>query len=525
MRRRDILTMASGVLAMPAIARGERARILKFVPTPDLTILDPMVSGIRSTHTHAFLVFDTLYGTDEAFVTRPQMVEGHTKENAGLVWTLRLREGLRFHDGTPVLARDAVASVRRWAARDGFGRALIAATDDLSAPDDRTMRFRLKTPFPHLPAALSGSTRTVPCIMPERLAQTDAFKPVTEMIGSGPYQFLSAEFDAGVRAAYQRFDGYVPRAGEHPSHTAGAKIAHFDRVEWLSLGDPATAVAALLRGEVDWVEWPNTDQIPLLTNSSGVTIDVSEPTGSIAIMRLNHLHPPFDNPAIRRAVLGAIDQSEFMSSVAGTDRRFWQDRIGLFGPANPLANGAGIEVLSGKPDYDKVRSELASAGYRGEPISVLVIAGNSVIPLISQVGADQLRRAGLNVDQKSMDTGTMFRRIQSRESPDKGGWNVHFGIFDGAVNLNPATNDYLRGDGKNGAPGWPVSPVLEALRMAWLQAESLDAQKRIAEEIQMQVWRDVPYIPLGHWTHPTAYRSGLTDLPKGFPAFYGVRSI
>lgn len=527
MLRRDILRLAAGVpfLATPAIAQGERARTLKFVPTPDLNILDPMVAGIRSTHTHAFLVFDTLYGIDESFATRPQMIEGHTTENGGLLWTLRLREGLRFHDGSPVLARDAVASIQRWAARDGFGRALMAATDELSAPDDRTLQFRLNKPFPHLPTALAGSTRTVPCIMPERLAQTDPYKPVTEMVGSGPFRFMGTEFDPGVRAAYQRFDGYVPRPEGPSSHTAGPKIAHLDRVEWLALGDPATSVSALLRGEVDWLEWPNADQIALLARSAGVQVEVTEPTGSIAIMRLNHLHPPFDNPAIRRVILGAIDQSDYMTSVAGTDRRLWQDRIGLFGPTSPLASAAGTEVLASERDYTKVRRDLAAAGYRGEPVNVLVVGGNSVIPLISQVGADQLRQAGLNVQQHTMDTATMFRRVLSKDLPDKGGWNVHFAIFDGVVNLNPATNDYIRGDGKNGAPGWPKSPRLEALRAAWLDADGLDAQQRVTELIQRQLWQDVPYVPLGSWTHLTAYRTGLVDIPRGFPAFYGVRKV
>jgi len=340
------------------------------------------------------------------WIVHPLCPESVCKQ--GLLWTLRLREGLRFHDGSPVLARDAVASVRRWAARDGFGRALLAATDELSAPDDRTLRFRLSKPFPHLPTALAGSTRTVPCIMPERLAQTDPAKPVAEMVGSGPFRFMGAEFDPGVRAAYQRFGGYVPRPDRPSSHTAGPKIAHLDRVEWLALGDPATAVSALLRGEVGWLEWPNADQIPLLARATGVQLEVTEPTGSIAIMRLNHLHPPFDNPAIRRAILGAIDQSDCMTSVAGTDRRFWQDRIGLFGPTNPLASAAGTEVLSGERDYAKVGRDLAAAGYRGEPVNVLVVAGNSVIPLISQVGAEQLRRAGLNIQHQTMDTGRCF---------------------------------------------------------------------------------------------------------------------
>ena len=240
-------------------------------------------------------MYDTLYGLDETLTAQPQMAEGHTVENHGTTWTIRLREGLRFHDGSAVLARDAVASIRRFAARDGFGQALMAVTGELSGLDDRTLRFRLTKPFPHLPAALAGSSEAMPCIMPERLALTDPFTQVTEMIGSGPYSFQPAGFNAGVRAIYERFAAYVPRSEGTLSYTAGPKITHFDRVEWLSLGDAALAVAALSQGEVDWVDRPSPDLLPLLARNAEVTVEVKEAAGAIGIMRFNHLYPPFDN--------------------------------------------------------------------------------------------------------------------------------------------------------------------------------------------------------------------------------------
>ncbi len=253
-------------------------------------------------------------------------------------------------------------------------------------------------------------------------------------------------------------------------------------------------------------------------------VEIKEPSGSIAIMRFNHLHPPFDNPAIRRALLGAVDQTDVMSAVAGTDRALWKDRAGLFAPGSPLASEAGIEALSSPRDYDKVKRELAAAGYHGESIVVLGASGNGYIPIISQVGSDLLRRAGMNVDVQTMDVGTMFRRALSKEEPNKGGWNVSFTIFDGLFSSNPATNPGSRGDGK-GMPGWPNSPGLEALRAAWLDATDIQAERRVAEQMQLQIWRDVPYIPMGHWVRSTAHRVNIVDLPWGFPAFYGVRRV
>jgi len=526
MRRRDTLKLAAGaaMLTAPHVAKAQRERTLKFVPSAPLAALDPVWGGNFLTRTHGYLVFDTLYGLDKSFTVQPQMVEGHTVENNGTIWTLRLRGGLRFHDGTPVLARDAIASIRRFAARDGFGQALIAVTGELSAPDDRTLRFRLTKPFPQLPAALAGSSSTMPCIMPERLARTDPFTQVTEMTGSGPYRFVPAEFNAGARATYERFAAYVPCNEGTQNYTAGPKVTHFDRVEWLSLGDPATSVAALLRGEVDWLQRPGIDQIPLLTRDAGVTVEVKEPSGSIAVMRFNHLYPPLNNPAIRRALLGAVDQADVMSAVSGTDRTLWHDRIGLFDPGSPMANEAGIEVLSGPRDYSKVKRDLAEAGYRGEPITVLGVVGGNIAP-ISEVGVDQLRKAGMNVDLQVMDVPTMNRRRLNNAPADKGGWNVFFTIFEGLYNANPATNNALRGDGKSGISGWLISPGLEALREAWLDATDLDTQRRISEQMQLQMWRDVPYIPMGHWVPLTAHRRNIVDLPWGFAAFYGVRRV
>jgi peptide/nickel transport system substrate-binding protein len=372
MRRRDLLTAAAAsaaALAAPGIGRAERPNKLVFVPTSDLTVLDPVVTGNRPTRNHAYLVFDTLYGIDTSWTAQPQMVEGHRVEKDGLIWTLTLRDGLRFHDKEPVLARDVVASIHRFAQRISFAGALMAATEELSAADDRTVRFQLKRPFPHLPEALAGPGANMPAIMPERVAATSPFKPVTEVVGSGPYRFLPDEHVSGARAAYERFALYQPRSDGTRGFTSGPKIAHFDRVEWLTL-DTFSAMAALHAGEIDWWELPPGDVVEQLARDRNVTV-VSQYATAIGILRFNHLYPPFDNPAVRRALLGAVDQAEAMTAVAGTDHAFWHDGMGLFATGTPFANSAGIEVLRTPRDYPGVKRALTQAGYKGERIVVI----------------------------------------------------------------------------------------------------------------------------------------------------------
>ena len=214
-----------------------------------------------------------------------------------------------------------------------------------------------------------------------------------------------------------------------------------------------------------------------------------------------------------------------MNAIAGIDRTYWRDRIGLFGPESPLANEAGIEVLSGPRDYDKVKRDLAAAGYRGEPVTVLAVSDNAYFVSMTQVGLTQLRKAGINVDLQTMDFGTLLRRRASKEPRDKGGWNVCFTFNDGLFADTPATNNAIRGAGKSGIEGWADSPRLEALRDAWLDATDLATEKQIGEQMQLQIWQDVPYIPMGFWVRSTAHRRDIVDLPWGSAAFYGVRRV
>src|SRR6266404_3161736 len=366
MRRRDLRTAglaATTVLAAPRIARADTAKTLRFVPTSDLAVLDPVATFNRPTRNYAYLVFDTLYGIDTNWQAQPQMVAGHEVDDDGLTWNLRLREGLRFHDREPVLARDIVISIRRFAPRIPFASALMAATEELSAPDDGTVRFRLKRPFPHLPEALAGPGGTVPVIMPERLASTSPYQPVKEIVGSGPYRLLADEHVSGARAAFARFEEYRPRDSGAPGFTSGPKVVHFERVEWLTL-DAFSAQAALGRGEIDWWESPGRDLFPQVARDRNVA-GISHYMPAMGILRFNQLYPPFDNPAMRRALLAAIEQNEAMIAIAGEDPADRYDGVGIFATGTPLANDAGIQVLKGPRDHAASKKALAEAGYKG----------------------------------------------------------------------------------------------------------------------------------------------------------------
>ena len=526
MHRRSFIAGAAGAsFAAPAFGQGtaSAARVLKFIPQADLAVLDPIITTAYVTRHHGYMIWDTLYGFDQDYQAQPQMVEGHTVEDSGRRVTMKLRDGLKFHDGEPVRAKDCVASIRRWAARDALGQVLMTQTDEIAAPDDKTIVFRLKRAFPLLFDALGKPSTPVCFIMPERIANTDPTRAITEMIGSGPFRFKADERVPGARVVYERFADYVPRAEGVPTWTAGPKRVHFDRVEWHVTPDPTTASAALTNGEMDWWEQPTGDLQPALRRSRNIVLEIPDPTGLMAIARFNHLHPPFNNPAIRRALLGAVNQADFMTAVIGTDRSLWREHVGFFPPGTPLASDVGLEALTSPRDMDKVKRDLTAAGYNGERVVLIAASDFPSLNALAQVGHDMLTRAGMNVDLVSADWGTVVQRRASREAPERGGWSMFFTFWAGVDMFNPGVHQSLRGHGAQAWFGWPTIPRIEALRAAWFEATDLEAQQRIARDIQQVAFEEVPYLPLGQYFQATAYRRGLTGVLKGLPLFWNVQ--
>ena len=527
MKRRALVqsaAVAGAALAAPAIGRAQGRTTLRYIPPVDLGFLDPHFSSAWVTRNHAYMVFDTLYGQNGSFETSPQMAEGHTVEDDGRLWRIRLREGLVWHDGERVLARDCVASIRRWASRDAYGGTLMAATAELSAPDDRTIQFRLKRPFPSLPAAL-GKVPTFTCMMmPERLAATDAFKQIPEIVGSGPYRFLPGERVPGARNAYERFAGYVPRSSGVTDWTAGPKVAHFDRVEWTTIPDAATAAAALASGQQDWWDSPALDLVPMLKGRGDVTVRVTDIGGATLLLRPNCLQAPFNNPAVRRAVVWAIEQAEFMQAVT-SDPAMVNLPLGMFTPGTPMASAAGMEALTGTRDFARARRMLAESGYKGERTVLMAALDYPAMKAVGDVAADMLKKLGMNIDYVVADWGTVLQRRAKTEAVEQGGWSIYVNMQAGLDWLSPAVHPSLRGmgTGPGSAPGWPSSPRLEELRTAWFEAPDLVAQQRISAEMQVQAFQDVPYMPVGQFFQPTAYRRNLAGVLNGFATFWNVK--
>lgn len=520
MHRRTFLAAGAASLAAPALGQGT-ARVLRVIPAASLSTLDPIWTTAPQTKNHGYLVYDQIASVDADYVPRPQMAESWAIEDNGLSWTFTLRPSLRFHDGEPVRAADCVASIKRWWVRDGFGQALAAVSDELASLDDRRFRFRLKRPFPLVAAALGKSNSSQCFIMPERVAKTDPGRQIKEATGSGPFRFLPDQWLVGARAAYARHEGYVPR-DEPPSGIAGGRAPKIDRIEWTVMPDGATASAALRAGEQDYWEAPLPDLVPQLRRDRNIVVEPRDRTGTYVMLRFNQLQPPFDNPALRHAVAMAVNQADYMRAVGGDEPKASGTCYSFFACGTPFGTEIGGDFMR-SPDIAKARAAVQAAGYDGRKVVVLVATDSVSINAASEVTADLLKQLGFNVDYVATDWGTMLQRRNSQQPTEQGGWNIFHTSWNGPDILNPAVNTMIRASGRKAWFGWPSDPEIERLRDAYLDATSPEAARAAAVSLSRQAFQSLPYVPLGYYIQPHAWRRNVTGvLPAPTTVYWNI---
>ena len=508
----------SAAWTSPAVAAG---KTITAVMHSDLRVIDPIFTPAYITRDHGYMVYDTLLATDANFKIQPQMADWAISDDK-LTYTFTLRDGLKWHDGTPVTAEDCVASLKRWGKVDTLGSKLMEFTAGIEATDARTFTLKLKEPYGLVLESLGKPSSTVPFMMPKRLAETPVTQQIPEQIGSGPFKFVQAEFRPGVKAVYEKNTDYVPRK-EPPSWTAGAKVVKVDRVEWVTMLDAQTAVNALQSGDIDFMEFPPLDLEPVLASNPDIEMNVLNKFGYQTLGRMNFLYPPFDNPKIRRAAFLAMNQKDVLDALVGNPK-YYKICGAFFGCGTPLETDVGSESLVKGNGLEQAKKLLAEAGYNGTP--VVVLAPGDAITLKPQpiVVAQQLRAAGFKVDLQATDWQSVVTRRASQKPPSEGGWNMFFTNSVIADVGNPLASTFLGGKGKKGLFGWPDDPKIEELRDAYARALTPEDRKKISVAIQQEAYDAVIYIPLGQWFGPSAWRKSLTGVLEGqaVPVFWNV---
>ena len=508
--------MALAVLAGPVAAAEIRA-----VMHSGLRALDPIITTAHIARNHGYMIYDTLLGVDENQKPQPQMASW-TVSDDGMVYTFTLRDGLTWHDGAPVTAADAVASLKRWSQRDGGGQMMMQYTKSIEAKDAKTIVLTLSEPFSYVIELIAKPSAVPAFMMPERVAKTPSTEAIKEHIGSGPFQFVEAEYKPGVQVVYDKFTAYVPRT-EPASWTSGGKVVKVDRVTWINMPDAQTTINALNAGEIDFMELVPIDLLPLLEANEELSVEVTNVLGSQTMGRMNFLYPPFDDVRIRQAALLAMNQTDVLSALTGNPE-YYAVCGSMYGCGAPLATNAGGETIVAGSNVEAAKKLLAEAGYKGEPVVILQptdVASTSPQPVVA---AQLLRQAGFTVDLQPMDWQTVVTRRANQAAPAEGGWNMFFTNWVIPEVWNPIVNPMLNGGGKEKAWfGWPNDPKLDAMRKEFVQAKTDEERKAVAERVQVHAYNEVTYVPLGEYRSPSAWRKELSGIIKSpIPTFWNV---
>ena len=370
-------------------------------------------------------------------------------------------------------------------------------------------------------AALGKMSSNVPFMMPKRLAETDAFEQVPDSVGSGPYVFVKDEWVPGSKVVYVRNQAYVPRP-EPASAAAGGKIVSFDRFEWHYIPDHQSAMNALINGEVDYWEAPPADLVPVLEASEGVKIVQADPYGTQGWMRINHLHPPFDNKIARQAIQYVVNQETYLQAIVGTPD-LYETCPAMFMCDTPFATDAGSDRVM-MQDFDKAKAMLKEAGYGGETIVLMHPTDIANLNAATQVTAQLLRQAGINLEVQAMDWSTLTSRRAEKKAPEEGGWHIFHTSWIAPDLVNPVANIGVSGGGTEKAWfGWPDDPEIEALRQSFARETNPAKQKLLAAQVQERAMDTVTYIPIGQYLQYRAMRDDVVGfIPAPVPFFWNL---
>lgn len=513
-------SLAAGtVVSMPSVLQAQitpaAAQTVHMVLAGDLRIFDPIYTSANITLNHALAVYDTLFGLDSKLMPQPQMLRKWEISDDKKTYTFELRDGLGFHDGTPVTSADCVASIRRWAQVDAGGQQILARAKDISKKDDRTFAITLKEPLGLLLDLLAYSGNFL-AIMREKDADRPPTEQVTANIGSGPFKFNEALAKPGVSFVYDRNEKYVPRQ-EPPDGLAGGKVVKIDRAVWEIIADPQTAFAALQAGEVDFLESPPSDLYSTIESDPNLVLENLHKTGSVVFLRLNFLHKPFDNMKARQAMLRLIDQEAFVR-VMRSDPKFGRAVSSMFGNGTLYSNDENTGWFKRGGDPEKAKQLFKEAGYAGEKIVILDPTNIKELDSSAQLLAASLRKIGINAELASGDWGQIVARRGNKGSVENGGWSIFISSWSDFSQSNPMSAANLAANGEKAWFGWPKNDEYEGLRVKWADVDTLAERKALAQKMQNMWWDFVGEINLGDIDWLAARRKELVDL-IGVPGY------
>ncbi|RLE29312.1 ABC transporter substrate-binding protein [Candidatus Acetothermia bacterium] len=385
--------------------------------TLDMQLTTGVAASIPARH-----VFEGLFAFDENYTPRPMLLEDWELSADGKTVTFYLRKGVLFHNGKELKAEDVVASLERWGKYGLTSKALWSHVVELKAVDNYTVVMVLDQPFAPLETYLANIYGG-PRIYPKEVAEAAGSEPISpeNYIGTGPYKF--AEWKAGDYIKLVRFEGYSAR-DDAASGYAGKRVAYFDELIFYFVPEDNARLVGIQAGTYDYaVNIPN-DLYPNVEGDPNIVPIIVDHPPIYPIALCNTISGLTANVKIRQAILAALDMEPIMLAGYG-DPKFWKLNGSYFAPGIRWYTTAGTEAYD-QADPEKAKKLLAEAGYNGEPLRLIVAGDMTAQYNQSLVVADQLKKAGFNVDLQVYDKATFFARRNDRENPQ---WELAFSYY------------------------------------------------------------------------------------------------
>ncbi len=394
---------ASGATVAPASAgQGIKGGTLNVALIGEPPTLDVHQTTAAITFYIGWTMFESLFTWDSKYQIIPFLAESHTISTDQLTQTIKLRKGVKFHNGQEMKAADVLASIQRWAGKSGVGKSVLAATDTINTPDDYTLEFKLKKPYGTLSLALSQVSQGC-AIMPKSVIDETGTGQLAKFIGTGPYQLGDRQPDRFIRV--DRFNDYSALPGD-ANGLGGHKFQYLDSIKFVPVADESARVAGMLAGDYDVLEDVGADQQSKLQSNPNVMVSVIAQQGW-DVFFLNHKSPMMSNLKMRQAFQAALNHEPIMA--AGRGKGFYDLNPSLMWKKTPWYNESGKELYN-THSVDKAKSFLKDAGYAGTPLRFMSTQQYPWMANEAIVAKQQLEEAGFKVDLQIYDWATVVDR-------------------------------------------------------------------------------------------------------------------
>jgi len=428
-------------------------------------------------------IYETLMAYDPSYQPQPMLAESMTASEDGLTWTIKLRQGVPFHNGETMTSADVKASMDRWGQLSGVGKKLYAVVSSVDATDDSTVTVNLTAPFGTLPIAMCNNSQNC-SIYPKSVIDAGTLEPNEAVIGTGPYKLTERKSDAYIRM--ERFDDYAALEGG-PNGYGGTKYAYPDMIEFIPVPDMAARVAGLQAGDylMTMTGALSNDQYDVLNGYPGLVTMVNTPT-EWPVFFCNWQSELMGNLAMREAVQAALNMEPMMQSAYGSADFYALDPGLMMKQTSWWTDAGGDKYNLNDPDLAKAK--LQEAGYDGTPIRFMSTQEYGYMYATSTVAVQQLEAVGFTIDHQVTDWATVVER---RAKPEE--WEM-FVTGHGFV-PDPSQISYV--GGMNVYPGWWSDPDSLELATQILQLSTFEERMPVWEQIQTSAYSQIPAIKIG----------------------------